>query len=185
MIIDAHSVVLRAIEEKDLPFLQDMINDPDIEHMTLGGCFPVSRDRQRRWFESYDQQKEFRCMIDVKNGATIGMVIVNEIDWKNRTAALGYKTKAAPGARKHGNVDDAIMGALNFAFNEMDMACIYEIVLVYNLPSQRLAERCGFHKEGVLRSRIFKNGKRHDLFSYSLLKEEFNEVYCRYQSQFE
>lgn len=178
-------MILRAIEESDLPFLQRMINDPDIEHMTVGGCFPVSSDRQKRWFESYDQQKEFRCMIDVKNGATIGMVIVNKIDWKNRTAELGYKTKAAPGTRKHGNVDAAIMGALNFAFNEMDMECMYETVLVYNLPSQHLAERCGFHKEGVLRSRIFKNGKRHDLFSYSLLKEEFNEVHRRYQSQFE
>lgn len=99
-------------------------------------------------------------MIDVKNGATIGMVIVNAIDWKNRTAELGYKTKAAPGARKHGNVDDAIMGALNFAFNEMDMACIYETVLVYNLPSQRLAERCGFQKEGILRSRILKKWEK-------------------------
>lgn len=39
MIIDAHSVILRAIEEKDLPFLQDMINDPQIEHMTVGGVF--------------------------------------------------------------------------------------------------------------------------------------------------
>ncbi len=184
MIIDANSVILRAIEEKDLPFLQEMINDPNIEHMTGGSSFPVSMDRQKRWFESYDQQKELRCMIEVKNEATIGMVIVNNIDWKNRTAELGYKTKAAPGARKHGNVDDAIMGVLNFAFNEMNMVCIYETVLVYNLPSQRLAERCGFRKEGILRSRIFKNGERHDLFSYSMLKEEFNEVYCKYQLQF-
>lgn len=39
MIIDANSVILRAIEEKDLPYLQDMINDPDIERMTVGGVF--------------------------------------------------------------------------------------------------------------------------------------------------
>lgn len=173
MIIDANSVILRAIEEKDLPYLQDMINDPDIERMTVGGCFPVSADRQKRWFDGYDQQKELRCMIEVKGGATVGMVILNEIDWRNRTASLGYKTKAAPGERKHGNVDDAVMGILNFAFNELGLECVYETVLDYNLPSQRLAERCGMKRDGVLRSRIYKNGERHDLISYSILKAEF------------
>lgn len=39
MIIDAHNVILRAIEESDLPFLQRMINDPQIERMTVGGAF--------------------------------------------------------------------------------------------------------------------------------------------------
>lgn len=43
MIIDANSVILRAIEEKDLPYLQDMINDPDIERMTVGGVFRYLR----------------------------------------------------------------------------------------------------------------------------------------------
>lgn len=181
MIIDAHSVILRAIEEKDLPFLQDMINDPQIEHMTVGGCFPVSADRQARWFEQYDQQKDLRCMIEVKGGATIGMVILNQIDWRNRTAELAYKTKAAPGARRHGNVDDAIMGILNFAFTELDLQCIYETVLEYNLSSQRLAERCGFQKEGIQRKRIFKNGKHHNLISYSLLKSEFIELFQIYK----
>lgn len=30
-------------------------------------------------------------MIQVKNGATIGMLILNQIDWKNRTACWGAK----------------------------------------------------------------------------------------------
>ena len=88
MIIDANSVILRAIEENDLPLLQAMINDPAIERLTGGYCFPVSADRQRRWFDNYDQQKDLRCMIQIKNGATIGMIMLTDIDWKNRTAQL-------------------------------------------------------------------------------------------------
>ena len=74
-----------------------------------------------------------------------------------------------------------LWGVLNFAISELNLTNIYLKILDYNLPSQRLAERCGFPKEGILRSRILKNGKRHDLFSYSLLKEEFNEGYRIYK----
>ena len=72
MVIDNGTVILRAIEETDLPFLQEMMNDPGIEKMTGGSCFPVSYDRQKRWFESYDQQAELRLMIQIKGGSTIG-----------------------------------------------------------------------------------------------------------------
>ena len=38
MIIKNGTVLLRAIEEMDLPFLQKMLNDPEIEKLTGGGC---------------------------------------------------------------------------------------------------------------------------------------------------
>ena len=41
MLIDNGVVLLRAIEYDDLPFLQEMMNDPGIEIMTGGSCFPV------------------------------------------------------------------------------------------------------------------------------------------------
>lgn len=181
MFIDANSVILRAIEESDLPFLQDMINDPQIEYMTGGYCFPVSFDRQKRWFENYDQQKDLRCMIEIKNGGTIGMIMLTDIDWKNRTAQLHQKIKAPIKLRKDGDVYDAMMGFLAYAFNELDLQCIYGTVLEYNLLSRKLARRCGLKEEGVLRSRIFKNGKRHNLIANSITREDFEEVYQKYK----
>lgn len=77
MIINAHTVVLRAIEESDLPLLYSMINDPEIERMTGGSCFPVSKDRQARWFTNYDQQKDLRCMIEIKGGGNYRNYYVN------------------------------------------------------------------------------------------------------------
>lgn len=181
MIIDANSVILRAIEEKDLPLLQDMINDPNIEQMTGGYCFPVSFDRQKRWFENYDQQKELRCMIEIKGGATIGMIMLTDIDWKNRTAQLHQKVKAPIEKRKDGDLYDAMMGFLNYAFNELDLQCVYGTVLEYNLLSRKLARKCGLKEEGVLRSRIYKNGKRHNLIANSIIKEDFDAAYKKYK----
>lgn len=183
MIIDAHNVILRAIEESDLPFLQRMINDPQIERMTVGGCFPVSADRQKRWFEQYDQQKELRVMIQIKNGATIGMLTLSQIDWKNRTASWGSKILAKLEDRVPNDVYNAKMGFLNYAFNELNLECICGSILEYNLLSRKMALKCGMKEEGRLRSRIFKNGRRWDLISYSITKEEFVKKYSEYKAE--
>ncbi|NFH91443.1 GNAT family N-acetyltransferase [Clostridium botulinum] len=181
MIIDSGCVILRAIEKNDMEFLQDMINDPAIENMTIGGAFPVSFDRQVRWFESYDQQKELRCMIDIKDGATIGMIMLTDIDWKNRTAVLGQKTKAKHEERKDGDIIDAMMGFLNYAFNELNLNCIYGTVLEYNMLSRKLAAKCGLKEEGILRQRIFKRGKYHNIIANSVIKQEFIPIYNEYK----
>ena len=180
MIINAHTVVLRAIEESDLPLLYSMINDPEIERMTGGSCFPVSKDRQARWFTNYDQQKDLRCMIEIKGGVTIGTIMLTDIDWKNRTGQLHQKIKAEVTDRKKNDVYDAMMGFLNYAFNELDLQCVYGTVLEYNLLSRKLAMRCGLKEEGVLRSRIFKNGGRWNLIANSITREDFEERYAEY-----
>ena len=113
MLIDNGVVLLRAIEYDDLPFLQEMMNDPGIEIMTGGSCFPVSLDRQKRWFESYNQQEELRCMIQIKNGAAIGCIMLTNIDWKNRTAELSQKIKAKASERVPNDIMDAMMGFLH------------------------------------------------------------------------
>lgn len=183
MIIDCGNVILRAIEESDLPFLQRMINDPQIERMTVGDCFPVSADRQKRWFDQYDQQKELRVMIQIKNGATIGMLILNQIDWKNRTACSGSKILAKLEDRVPNDVYNAKMGFFNYAFNELNLECIYGPILEYNLLSRKMALKCGMKEEGRLRSRIFKNGRRWDLLAYSITKDEFVKKYALYKEE--
>ena len=183
MLIDCYSVVLRAIEMKDMEFLQEMMNDPQIEKMTGGSCFPVSYDRQVKWFESYNQQKELRCMIEQKEGKTIGVITLTNIDWKNRTAELAQKTKATAEERKTDDVYDAMMGFLNYAFNELNLNCVYGTVLEYNVLSRKLAMRCGLKEEGCLRQRVYKNGKYHNLIPNSVLKDDFNILYKEYKEK--
>ena len=183
MLIDNGVVLLRAIEYDDLPFLQEMMNDPGIEIMTGGSCFPVSLDRQKRWFESYNQQEELRCMIQIKNGAAIGCIMLTNIDWKNRTAELSQKIKAEASERVPNDIMDAMMGFLHYAFYELNLNCIYGTVLEYNHLSRKLARKCGLKEEGVLRERIFKNGKYHNLIPNSIIKSDFDNTYKKYKEE--
>lgn len=183
MNIDNGIILLRAIEYSDLTFLQEMLNDPGIEKMTGGSCFPVSLDRQKRWFESYDQQSELRCMIQIKEGPVIGCIMLTNIDWKNRTAELSQKTKATADMRVKNDILDAMMGFLNYAFNELNLNCIYGTVLEYNHLSRKLARKCGLREEGLLRERIYKSGKYHSLVPNSVTKKDFEEAYKKYREE--
>ena len=48
-------------------------------------------------------------------------------------------------------------------------------ILEDNIASQRMNEKCGYKKEGLLRQAVYKNGKFHNLVVMSVLKEEFDK----------
>ena len=172
MIIVGEKIILRAIEPEDNSMLIDLINDPDTESMIGGKSWPVSWFEQQKWFEQACKNKEiFRCIISEKdNKKAVGTLILSDIDLVNGVAQIHIKMDKNNGRGK-GYGSDAINIAVKYAFNEMRLNCIYAQILEYNEISVHLFEKCGFEKEGVLKSRIFKNGKYHNLLSYSKVKE--------------
>jgi len=76
------------------------------------------------------------------------------------------------GGQGKGFGSDALNTITKYAFSELRLNCIYAEVLSYNSISQRTFEKCGFHKDGLLRSRVYKNGEYIDVLSYSILKDE-------------
>lgn len=176
MIIRYEDIVLRAIEESDLELLKEMINDPEIENMTGGYSYPVSTYQQRKWFESlFSRQDELRLIIDTKEHGSIGEVMLTDIDWKNRTAQTNSKITSKNDLRGQGYGTKASKALIKYAFEQLNMHCLYSHTIQYNIASQRVREKCGFKKEGILRERVYKNGKFHNIIVWSILKGEFYE----------
>lgn len=174
MNIQGEKVVLRAIELYDSDLLLDLINDSDTEKMLGGNSFPVSKESQNKWIEAQENRNNvLRCIIALKNDTEkgLGTIILSDIDYKNGVAQVHIKMAKGEGRGK-GYGTDALQTVVRYAFNELRLNCIYADVLSYNIPSQRLFEKCRFRKDGLLRSRIFKNGEYVDVISYSILKEE-------------
>ena len=168
------NVVLRAITQEDSILLFNMINDPDLEQMLGGSSYPVSMEKQVEWIQSQEEKKNIlRCIIAKKESEKqgVGTIILSDIDRKNGTAQIHIKMDKVLGQRK-GYGTDALKTIVQYAFNEMRLNCIYADVLEYNVPSQKLFEKCSFTKDGILRSRIYKNGGYRNIISYSLLKKD-------------
>lgn len=173
MNIQGKNVVLRAISMKDANLLMELVNDAETEKMLGGSSFPVSLEGQEKWIAAQTGRTDvLRCIVALKgNEEGIGTVILSDIDIKNGVAQVHIKMDKQRGRGK-GYGSDALNAIANYAFDEIRLNCIYADVLEYNTVSQKLFEKCGFHRDGVLRSRVYKGGRYINVVSYSRLKED-------------
>jgi [ribosomal protein S5]-alanine N-acetyltransferase len=90
---------------------------------------------------------------------------------RNRTGHIGYW--CAPAARGRGVVTRALRLLSRYAFDELALLRLELITDPDNVGSQRVAEKAGYRREGVLRSHLdHPDGRRRDSVMFSLLPGE-------------
>ena len=174
MIIEYQDIRLRAIEREDLELIREMINDPIIENMTGGGGLPVSKYAQEKWFESlYSNNNEVRLIIDTEQYGAIGTVMLTDINYRNSVAQFHSKIATSKDIRGKGYGTKATYALIKYAFEQLNLNTIYSNIIEYNIASQKVKEKCGFKKDGVLRNRVYKNGKYYNIIAWSITKDDF------------
>jgi ribosomal-protein-alanine N-acetyltransferase len=86
-------------------------------------------------------------------------------DVYRKTAELGYFLGEPYWNR--GITTRAVKLICEYGFRELDIIKIFSGVFEYNLPSQRVLEKCGFVREAVLKDSIIKNEKIWDEYRYA------------------
>ena len=89
------------------------------------------------------------------------------IDLEARTAELGYIV--AEEARGRGVATEGLRLLTDWALSELGALRLELLISVENEASKRVAERCGYEREGVLRSTYVKPGVREDVEIWSRL----------------
>lgn len=175
MIFNYDDIRLRAIEACDLEMIREMINDPEIENM-IGDTLSQYLSISKKWFENLpSNDKELRTIIETEEHGAIGLVMLSDIDWKNRTAQFHSKIATSKEIRGKGYGTKATKALIKYAFEQLNLNLIYSHIIDYNIASQRAKEKSGFKKDGVLRNRIYKNGEYHNLIVWSIQKGELIE----------
>jgi RimJ/RimL family protein N-acetyltransferase len=138
----------------------------------LPWCHPdYSLEDSRSWVksqgEAWEQRGEYNFLIfEVGTGAFVGGVFLSQINQLNPSGNLGYWVRT--GCTGRGAATSATMLAARFAFEELGLKRIEMVVAVGNSASQRVAEKVGATREGVLRRRL----NPHDAVMYSLLRDD-------------
>lgn len=167
-------VYLRALEPDDYKTSVNWRNDDTITSLLGGGKFFVSNEIERQWVQNaINQNKEIRLAIcTVDDNLYIGNIYLTNIDYISRKAV----SHILIGNHEYWNGGygtDSMRQLLDYAFNQRNLHRIEAIVLDDNIGSQKLHEKLGYKKEGLLRQSVYKDGQYKNQIVYALLKEEY------------
>ena len=107
---------------------------------------------------------------DTGTGELLGSVGLLGFDWDERRCEIGYWL--APWGRGRGAATRAVRLLSPWALRELGVARVALHTTPDNEASQRVAERAGFTREGVLRSFEERDGRRLDVVVFSLLPSD-------------
>jgi ribosomal-protein-alanine N-acetyltransferase len=165
-------LVLRPWNEDDVPALVVACNDPAIAHWIPSIPRPYT-DADARGFIERESQPEMRSFaIDVDGSLTgaIGLAL-NAHEYRGH---VGYWV-AAP-ARGRGICTRALRLLSRWALHELGLQRLELITDPDNVASQRVAEKVGYRREGVLRAHLkHPDGRIRDSVMFSLLPGELRD----------
>ena len=161
------------LDDRWLGDVAELVTDPDVLRFTRVPE-PVSDGFVRSWIAGYeagrlDGTREGFAAVG-GDGSFLGLALAPQMDATAGEMELGYIV--APAARGRG-VASAILSKLTrWALDERGAQRIYLIIDVQNGASERVAERCGYHREGVMRSIHVKQDRRADAALWSRLPSD-------------
>ena len=165
---------LRPWSERDVVDGHRTTRDPLVLHHTHVPARQTLEDL-RSWVCNRERERlagrELAFAIaGVDDDAFLGCVSLLRFEWEDRRAEVGYYL--APWARGRGVMTRAVHMLSRWALAEVPLARLALIADHDNAPSQAVAERCGFRREGVLRSFEERKGRRVDVVVFSLLPSD-------------
>jgi RimJ/RimL family protein N-acetyltransferase len=158
-------LLLRPWVPDDLEDLVEAANDPEIGRWMPAIPYPYARsDGEAYLRRSRDHDGAFAI---VERGRLVGGIAVNARKWKR--AEIGYWVRAD--ARGRGIGSRALILATDWGFGH-GYRRLQLHTDVENVASQRVAEKAGFRREGVMRAWIEQDGVPRDHFMYSRLASD-------------
>ena len=124
----------------------------------------------RQLLTSWETHPVFAIVLGAKVVGSIGF----RVDQKNEIGVIGYRI-----AREHwgkGLIPEAAKAVIGCAFREYGLAKVYAWTDSPNTQSQRVMEKLGMTREGVLRSHGKGRDGRVDEFHYGILREEWEKT---------
>jgi len=127
------------------------------------------------WFQSrYKEGLGIRWGIQIKgDNRIIGTAGFNNFQINHRSN-IGYDLHC--NYWKKGFVTEALSQIVDYGFNEIGVNRIEAEVMQGNVASERVLQKLGFCREGILRDWAYWNNKHYDMTMFSLLKKDYQSL---------
>ncbi len=168
-------VRLTAVTPADLPTLTQWWADADF--LRLYDSVPAYPQTEAQLVKRIeDGQKGDRTFLfgirPLTTTDLLGLLELDGVMWAHGTTfvsiAIGDEENRGKGYGR-----EAMQIALKFAFRELNLHRVCLTVFSYNQAAIKLYESLGFTREGTYREHLHRDGQRHDMILYGLLRHEW------------
>jgi RimJ/RimL family protein N-acetyltransferase len=171
--MSADGLRLVPLAEEHLDDVRALLDDAEVLHFTRIPE-PPPEDFPEQWLGGYEQgrrdgTREAFAALDGDDGF-LGLALAPTIDREGDEVELGYIVPRE--ARGRGVATEMLRQLTQWAFDEAGALRIVLVIDVENAASERVAERCGYVREGVMRSIHLKQGARVDAAIWSRLPSD-------------
>ena len=154
---------LRPWRDDDQPAVVTAFADPTFQRFSDWEPDDLATQEQRRL---RGEQIQF-ALVDAADTVLGGASLYGFVEGR---AGIGYWL--VPAARGRGVATRAVRLLARWAFDALGVARLELTCGPDNVASQRVAERCGFTREGLMRAHLPFKGGRRDTVLYSLLPDD-------------
>ncbi|MFV8828593.1 GNAT family N-acetyltransferase [Alkalihalobacterium sp. APHAB7] len=174
-VIETNRLILRQVTKDDAESILEYLSDTDVmKHYGLEP-FKSTDDAldEISWYQSiYEKKTGIRWGITLRGKSkVIGSCGFLNIDSQHYRSEVGFELNKEYWGK--GIASEAIEAVIKYGFDHLNLQRIQALIEPPNISSQKLVEKKGFIKEGLLRNYEFTCGKFDDLLMYALLKQDF------------
>ena len=170
-------VRLTALTKEDLPTIAKwQQNDLFMRLFDAVPAYPKTRQTLEQWLEEQHKANDgfLFAIRALEDDALLGYLEMDGILWTHQTGWISIAI-GEPELWGQGYGREGLELALGFIFRELNLYRVQLSVFSYNERAIRLYEKLGFQREGVSREFLHRDGKRHDMILYGLLRREWDE----------
>src|SRR5262249_5682744 len=148
------AIRLEPLGEQHLVGIEALGQDPLVARYTRVPE-PWPEGFERRWLDLYEQgrregTRDGYAVLDAERGAFLGIAGVVDLHRDANQGEIGYAL--APEARGRGIATRALELVTRYALDQLGLERVELQIGTDNDASMRVAEKCGYTREGVLRS---------------------------------
>jgi RimJ/RimL family protein N-acetyltransferase len=164
---------LRMVLAEDLPLIERWHDDEPARAMFYSLAL-LSEAGLRNWFKALlgDPTRTQFMIQRLEDGATIGIVGLEHIDYRSQVAELAGLV-IAPSEGRRGWGAKALEVLIRYSFDDLNLHRLYARIYSSNRAAQCVAEKVGLQSEGVARQSVFYNWNYEDVVHMAILREEW------------
>ncbi len=167
-----YRLLLKQVSLKDTKEISIVGNDKEISYFTYYWPYPLTIKKTEKILNKIEKEwKEKKTVIMFKiqlkeTREIIGLLDIYDIERIDKKGKIGYWLGRNYWGR--GYVLESLNGAINFAFNKLNLQKLFADILIDNLSSNKLLKKAGFRRIGIMKKDKLVNGKFLDRYLWEL-----------------